>query len=436
VIGELTASPPATTSPPTPSAHAVSPPVAREPGTPTFDKAQPTAPPSVNPEARSAPTIPPHEDGALRIAAALEQVLQANHAANENVDTPHPDGPAPQTLSPFTEAFETYIDQSKFTSLPSTIHPVQTPLTIDPRLTEEELQNIAGGGSDTLRTHTPPPTNFHPFPDHRAEGGNRIDEDMVQDYPPRPEDDIFMQSPRCSPTPISDTSGLGLRTRENPPESDSSELSDDDSDEDSESDRDGRKEEDDGDMMSDHPQRKPAKEDVESEDEDEDVHMSDHCQENWAKEDGNDDNDAAHMSKDPQGNLEKGKSVSSNKCPSATPSSEPSKSPICLQSRSSVPPKSNSPNHPKSKTSGPSPPEPIEVSSEGDSEGEPEVTPPLFNAKPAKSRKACRSVAKTPAPPEPIPGTKFIIKSTLQGTLHSSIQGPITMLEMKVTPVV
>jgi hypothetical protein len=198
------------------------------------------------------------------------------------------------------------------------------------------------------------------------------------------------------------------------------------------------------------------------------VQMSGHGQSNAGKQlaEGVDDNGDVIMSDTlapPQSN------------PKSNPVPPKSKSPVPPKSRSPVRPKSTSPVPPKamspippaskptpppksrsasrSKAESPVPPK----SKEGDpsftfsiSDGESELTElppsptPQARRPPAQARnkislpktvKGHRSGAKIPAVAEPIPGSKFVMKGTLQGTLHSNLRGPATMMLMEVTPV-
>lgn len=120
--------------------------------------------------------------------------------------------------------------------------------------------------------------------------------------------------------------------------------------------------------------------------------------------------------------------------PAPLPTTPPLPAPLPTQHAEKSPMQLRNKIAKQSKTTARTPPqETIELSSD-DSDGEPEVVLPVSRPKHAKPQKAAASTASTRVHPEPIPGTKYIMKSTLQGTLHSNIRGN-TMLDMKVMPV-
>jgi hypothetical protein len=329
----------------------------------------------------------PEDDQAVQVAAALEQMIQSNYAANQDVHTPRRDQETAQQ-SPYQQAFETFIDQTKFTPASARRNKEDT---CNVRLTQEALEKIALGGDNIVRGNTPPPANDDPFLDHRPKQEDLLDHDMDQaqqheDLSSRP-----LPSPHRSPSPMTDVSEPHLTTVENPPESDSSELSEQESNDEHRVDE-GSDDEGGG-----------AGEDGDDEDGgDEDVDMS--------------EGETALLP------------------PAPLPPRPPSPAPLPTQHAKKSPMRLRNKIAKQSKTTTRSPPqETIELSSD-DSDGEPEVVLPDSRPKHAKPQKAAASTASTRAHPQPIPGTKYIMKSTLQGTLHSNIRGN-TMLDMKVMPV-
>lgn len=129
----------------------------------------------------------PQHDQAAQVAAALDRIIQSNHVANEDLKTPCRDqGTAQQ--SPYQQAFETFIDQTKFTPVSSRLNQEDTPeMMRNIRLTQEELESIALVGRNPFRVNTPPPANDKCFLDHRVEQEDLLDHDMDQDNATRHE---------------------------------------------------------------------------------------------------------------------------------------------------------------------------------------------------------------------------------------------------------
>jgi hypothetical protein len=142
--------------------------------------------------------IASNQDGGLDIAAALAQVLNMNHAANENLDHPDYDQRAAEKLTPSTKkAFNTYIDQTQFQEgiSPPKHSATVTPQDFDCRFSAEEFERITFPEGQPLRTHTPPPLNIQSLVYHRSEGDTDTDQDMLVDEVLRPVDDVFLTSP-------------------------------------------------------------------------------------------------------------------------------------------------------------------------------------------------------------------------------------------------
>ena len=467
-------------------------PTASEPGTtPSVPRPFPA---DANATPRSLSTHPagePLQDGVLGIAAALAQVLTMSHSANDTASladtvipsvlgtaslthtttpsvlgtaslahTPTPSAratkqdPVAKQITPGTRAFNEYIDQSQFQE----------------EITAPDIEPITLPQHQPTRLQTPPPTNIHP-------------------------DDVFMQSPPpkardLSPTPADTSHGDSESEDEEDDEDDdgdenlavynraerqagedenSSEESDEESEEEeSEEDNDEqeRQQQDEDIRMSDNQAERQAGQDKDSSEEsdgdssEEEESLEDNDEEQRQQQDTDirmSDNpktvdedvqmsDAlapvdVQMSDAPAPVEEMipPKSKSKRKSPlprtsnpAAIPKSDP---PVPSKSKSAVPPKSNK--------RGPS-------STIAVSDGESELTEPT----PSPKRKAKRAgvqaedntlqrktvkgrqpVEKVAAPPEPIPGSKFVMKATLQGTLHSSLRGPATMMNMEVKPV-
>jgi hypothetical protein len=430
--------------------------------------------------------IASNQDGGLDIAAALAQVLNMNHAANENLDHPDYDHRAAEKLTPSTKkAFNTYIDQSQFHEgiSPPKQSATLTPQAFDRRFSAEELERITFPEGRPLRTHTPPPPNIQPLVYRRSEGDTDTDQDMLVDEVLRPVDNVFL----TSPGPNGSDSIATAATLSEPdcveptegPEIDH-DVQIQEGEEHANMEEDGAKQDQDGDQDEEQVEEREEPdnkhENEGDEDEDEDVCMSGDRQGSPAKGDEItvDDNGDVRMSDPHPARLVEGEEEKDTGDANENTEERISRSPVPPPSNSTVLPpapsavsatssvratsKSKSPVPPPAmstlppRTKRPIPRKSYKVNNDELielSDGESELTelPPSpqpnvdTHAEPAadssslaKTKKARRSVAK-PAQPEPIPGRQYVMKGTLQGTLHSNVRGPATMVNMPVTPV-
>ena len=294
------------------------------------------------------------------LALALQLAIDLNNQANTAMIAAQGDAP----LSP--DPFEKYIDQTQFSPPSGNLHEADLHHTVDPRLTQQELESFTDATSCS-RMRTPSPQHQHGVFDD-------ADTYMTQQ-------DFLMQSPPRSLSPMSpntesDSAGSSGEVDTNLPVTDTQEK---------------QEREDKG----------KGKEDIEMDISEKDVEADD-------EEDDDEDDDESvdlHRSTHPSS-------------AQLVPQSKPS--PRHLRSKAKLP------DAPISERSGSSPAQDV-------SSGESEVD--VTVAKPVKPLKSHSLVQKKAAQPGPTPGMQYIMKDTLEGNLNSHMQGPMTMMDMIVTPV-
>ena len=326
-----------------------------------------------------------------RLSAVMQSTILSNHAANVQLEGPAV-AQSPRLTATCHKAFETYIDQSHFRSPEA-----EKQQEVDMSMTQEQLRGmtLSQRGDDPMQT--PPPPKHTSLPNTGPVKESEVDNIVCEDPPSHTEEDIFMEAAR-EPLPCKDD------TEDETGSSGESEVEGETDVDEYEQPR--------------RSQRVRMKKMQDSQiDSEEDMDLDDaevqvQQKELQPKKKLDNEVEMTHEDHDNSGN------PISEQPHTATPSTSKSD-------------KAAKPDTPKVHKTRRKPTSPIEISEAGSPL--PNLTPsPLAEvaSTAVKPKKALRSVR-----PEPVPGMRYIHKTTLQGSLSSAVSGPLTMLMEKIEPV-